>query len=151
MKETEFDVTMSRGALSLQQTQRNNIKKEIIQAIYEDMKELLEEEGYDVYITEYGPVIEVLNSKVEERVIRLDKVGICSGLISIQLDAVIKNLDTNPALDEEDYLHQLRQKELKKIEADKRKKEKTQRDAEVRAEKARRREETLARLERERD
>lgn len=170
MKTQEFDVVTSRGSLSLQQTQRNKIKAEILQAIYEDVKIALEEEGFNVCITSYGPVIEVHNEKVEENVFRMEyrnwlakgnsgdmkkflkeETVMASGFISIQLDAVMKNLDTNAELDEESYLHELEQKELRAKEKEKKKREKIERDAEIRAEKARRREEEMARLQRERE
>jgi hypothetical protein len=146
LQERDFTVVSSRGSLSLQQTQRNQAKAEILDAIYEDVKSALEDEGYDVYITSYGPVIEFLNPQVEEQVLRMDKDDLCSGFVSVQLDAVMKNLDTNGELDEESYLHDLEEKELRKAEKDKAKKNKTQRDAEVRAEKARQREEAIARI-----
>lgn len=151
LKEREFEVGTSRGSLALQQTQRNNAKAEILDAIYTDVKEALEAEGYDVYKTHYGPVIELLNPHVEKKVLRMDKEGICSGFIAIQLDAVMKNLDTNAELDEESYLHELEQKRLRKEERERAKRIKIERDAELRAEKARKREEEMARLQRERD
>lgn len=150
LKEIEKDslkVVSSRGSLSLQQTQRNETKAKILDAIYQDAKEFLEAEGYSVYMTGYGPVVEVLNSTVEKQVLDLDKEGMCSGFISIQLDAVMKNLDVNPAIDEQDYLHLKEQKELRAAEKERQKKQKTLRDAEIRAEKARRREEEMARIE----
>lgn len=151
LKEREFDVGTSRGSLALQQTQRNNAKAEILHSIYQDMKEALEPEGFDVYRTDYGPVIELLNPHVEKQVLRMDKEGLCSGFIAIQFDTVMKNLDTNAELDQESYLHELEQKLLRKEEAERKKRNKIERDAEIRAEKARRREEEIARLQRERD
>ena len=151
LKEREFDVGTSRGSLALQQTQRNTAKAEILEAIYADMKETLADEGFDVYRTHYGPVIELLNPHVEKQVLRMDKEGICSGFITIQLDAVMKNLDTNAELDEESFLHELEQKELRKKERENAKRKDIERHAELRAEKARRREEEMARLQRERD
>ena len=151
IKGTEYKVTTSRGSLALQQTQRNKTKEEIIDAIYQDLKEALVEAGYDVYRTEYGPVVEVLNPKVEKQVMRMDKENLCSGFISIQFDAIMKNLDINAELDEQSYLHEKEQKRLRAIEKENLKRKKIEHDAEVRAEKARRREEELARLQRERD
>lgn len=146
IEEMDLTVVNSRGSLSLQQTQRNQIKAQLLDAIYADMKEVLSEEGFEVFITSYGPVIEVLNSKVEDQVLKLDKDGLCSGLIPIQLDAVMKNLDVNAEFDEENYLHEKEQKELRAAERERAKQAKTQRDAEVRAEKARQREEAIARI-----
>ena len=146
LEERDLTVVSSRGSLSLQQTQRNQAKAELLDAIYADMKEALEELGYGVYVTSYGPVIEFLNEKVEEQVLKMDDEGLCSGFISVQLDAVMKNLDTNAQLDEESFLHDKEQKELRAAEREKLKRVKTERDAEIRAEKARQREEAIARV-----
>lgn len=146
MQKRQFKVTTSRGALSLQQTQRNQAKAEILEALYQDLKETLEEEGFNVYLTHYGPVIELLNNKVEDQVIRMDDEDICTGMISIQMDAVMKNLDTNPELDEADYFHEMEQKKLREQEKEKAKRKKIERDAEIRAEKKRQREEKLAKI-----
>jgi hypothetical protein len=146
LEERDLTVVSSRGSLSLQQTQRNEAKAEILDAIYLDVKESLEKNGYSVFMTGYGPVIEFLNDKVEEQVLKMDDTGLCSGFISVQLDAIMKNLDTNAEVDQEDYLHLKEQKELRAAEKERAKQAKTQRDAEIRAEKARLREETIARL-----
>lgn len=144
--ERDLDVVNSRGSLAIQQTQRNNLKTEVLNALHQDLIEHLEKEGFGVFITPYGPVIELLNSKVEEQVLKMDDDDLCSGFISIQLDAVMKNLDTNPEIDQESYLHDLEQKRLRAEERERAKRAKTQRDAEKRAEKARQREEAIARL-----
>lgn len=146
LEKRDFKVVVSRGSLSLQQTQRNQAKAEILDAIFQDAKEVLEKEGYGVYITNYGPVIEFLNPTVEEQVLKMDNENICSGFISIQLDAVMKNLDTSAEIDEQSYIHDLEQKELRRQEKERAKQEKTRRDAELRAEKARLREEAIARI-----
>ena len=151
LQEREFSVGTSRGSLALQQTQRNQAKAEILDALYADAKEALEEEGFNVYRTHYGPVVELLNPHVEKQVLRMDKEEICSGFITIQLDAIMKNLDTNAELDEKTFLHEEEQKELRRKEREEAKRKKIQHDAEVRAEKARRREKEMARLQRERD
>lgn len=144
--ERDLDVVSSRGSLAIQQTQRNSLKTEVLNALHQDLIEQLEKEGFGVFITPYGPVIELLNTKVEEQVIKMDDGDLCSGFISIQLDAVMKNLDTNPEIDEQSYLHDLEQKRLRAEEKERAKRAKTQRDAEKRAEKARQREEAIARL-----
>lgn len=145
IEEQNFKVVSSRGSLSLQQTQRNETKARLLEAIYDDVKDFLDEQGYTVYMTSYGPVIEVLNSGVESQVLDLDKT--CSGFIPIQLDAVMKNLDINAAVDEQDYLHLQEQKRLRAEEKERAKRAKTLRDAEIRAEKARMREAEMARIE----
>lgn len=146
IRERDLAVVNSRGSLALQQTQRNNLKAEILSAIHQDLIESLEEEGFGVFITAYGPVIELLNEKVEQQVLNMDKEDLCSGFISVQLDVVMKNLDTNPEIDQESFLHELEQKQLRAAERERAKLAKTQKDAERRAEKARQREEAIAKL-----
>lgn len=150
LEQREFDVVVSRGALALHQTQRNAAKAELIEAIYEDIKAALEPEGYQVYRTEYGPVLEFLNDVVESKIMKMTKKGeedVYSGFISVQFDAIMKNLDTNAEHDEIQYLEDLEQKRIRELEKQKSKLTKAQKDAETRAEKARRREEEIARIE----
>jgi len=146
LEERDLTVVTSRGSLSLQQTQRNQAKAELLEALYADLKEQLSKEGYSVYITAYGPVIEFNNAGVEDQIDKLDKDGLCTGFISVQIDAVMKNLDTDAGLDEENFLHERAEKEARKAERELAKQAKTERDAELRAEKARRREEEIAKL-----
>ena len=146
LKKRDFKVVVSRGSFSLHQTQRNQAKAELLEAIYSDLKVALENTEFEIYQTAYGPVLDFNNSSVEGQIEDLDDEGICSGHVSIQLDAVMKNLDTNPEIDEEAYLLDVREKEAKAAEKEKLKKAKTQQDAEIRAEKARRREEEIARI-----
>ena len=150
LEQRNFDVVVSRGTIALQQTQRNTAKAEIIKAIYTDIKAALEPEGYQVYETEYGPVIEFLNEKVDEKISHMTKKGeedLYTGFISIQIDAIMKNLDTNAAHDEIVYHQDLEQKRIKEEMKEKQKLQKSRKDAEIRAEKARRREEEITRIE----
>ena len=61
-----IDVVVSRGVLSLHQTQRNQMKAEIIEALYEDIKEAVEPEGYGIFKTQSGPILDFLNRGVEK-------------------------------------------------------------------------------------
>lgn len=149
LEEREFKVVVSRGTLALQQTERNRAKAEIIDALYKDIKEAIEPEGFQIYETSYGPVIEFLNEKVEDRVLAMSKPeekDTYTGFTSIQIDAIMKNLDTNGALDEVDHHHVLRQKEDREEARAKMIADKMKRDAEMRAEKARRREAEILRM-----
>lgn len=166
----EFEVATSRGVLALQQTQRNATKAKVLEAFYKDLQETLEEEGFNVYLTAYGPVIEVLNDKVMEDVYTkehqawlkdgnrgnkakwLKAIGDNrpSGQITIQMDSIMKNLDTNAELDAADFEHEKEQKRIREEEKAKKKRAKIERDAEARAEKNRLREEKLAKIERNR-
>lgn len=148
LKELEtrnFDVVNSRGSLALQQTQRNKAKAEIVEALFLDIKEALAEEGYMVYQTATGPILEFLNRGVEEQIAAKGGSDYCPGTISIQLDAVMKNLDIDGSIEEADYLAEAKAKAEKEAKREREKQAKIQRDAELRAEKTRRREEEIAR------
>lgn len=137
IKEKELQVGTSRGVLSIQQTQRNNEKAELMDAFYEGLNELANEMGVEVYTTKEGPVIEIQNESVEDQVGRMDRDDLCNGMISIQLDLKIKNLDYDAAEMEEQYLFDKREKEEKARAKAAEQQRKTERDAEMRAEKAR--------------
>jgi len=168
METQEFTVATSRGVLALQQTQRNDSKAKILKAFYQDMKEELGEAGFEVYETSYGPVIELYNEKVETDVYQKEyelwkKQGntgkmsafmsakrdvLPSGRVTIQADWIMKNLDTNASIDQSTYVMEVQQKEIRDKEKANSKRKKIERDAELRAEKARKREEAVARIER---
>jgi len=147
LEERELDVVVSRGVLSLHQTQRNQMKAEIIEALYEDIKEAVEPEGYGIFKTQSGPILDFLNRGVEKKIMGMlskEELEMYTGLISIQFDAIMKNLDTNGAYEENYYLQDLELKRIKAEEKEKAKKLKIQQNAEWRAENARKREEEMA-------
>lgn len=149
LEEREFNVVVSRGTLALHQTQRNQAKAEIIEALYEDIREAVEPEGYGVFKTQSGPILDFLNRGVEKRIMGMvnkDELEIYTGLVSIQFDAIMKNLDTNGAHEENCYIQELELKKIKEQEKEKAKKQKIQQNAEWRAESARKREEEMARI-----
>ena len=81
----------SRGALAIHQTQRNKAKAELIEALHLDLKEVFEEEGYKVYQTASGPILEILNENVDEQISKSgEDSDFYSGMISIQFDAIMK-------------------------------------------------------------
>lgn len=141
----EFDVVVSRGSLALHQTQRNKAKAELVEALSADLKEIMGEHGYNVYITSAGPILEFLNTHVEDQILSHKDGSGYTGMISIQLDAVMKNLDVNGESEELDYKISIRDKADKEKERQEIKDRKIQRDAEIRAEQNRRREEEMAR------
>ena len=60
-------------------------------------------------------MLEFLNEKVDEKISRMTKKGeedLYTGFISVQVDAIMKNLDTNASHDEVMYLEDLEQKTL---------------------------------------
>ena len=129
LEERELDVVVSRGALSLHQTQRNQLKAEIIEALYEDIKEAVEPEGYGIFKTKSGPILDFLNRGVEKRIMGMvnkEELEMYTGLVSIQFDAIMKNLDTNGAHEESCYIQDLELKRIKEEEKEKAKKHKIQ-------------------------
>lgn len=143
----EFDVVTSRGALAIHQTQRNKAKAELIEALYLDLKEVFEEEGYKVYQTASGPILEILNENVDEQISKSgEDSDFYTGMMSIQFDAIMKNLETDGSFEEENFLQDLAVKREKEALREANKLKKIQKDAEARAEKARRREEEILKL-----
>lgn len=143
----EFDVVTSRGALAIHQTQRNKAKAELIEALHLDLKEVFEEEGYKVYQTASGPILEILNENVDEQIAKSgEDSDFYSGMISIQFDAIMKNLETDGSLEEQNFLQDLAVKREKEALREANKLKKIQKDAEARAEKARKREEEILKL-----
>lgn len=145
LESRKFDVVISRGSLALHQTQRNQAKSEIIEALYQDLKEALSAEGYSVYSTGSGPILEILNPDTEDQILDSEDGKSYSGFISIQFDAIMKNLETNGAAEEAEYLAEQETKKAKLMQKEQEKILKIQRDAELRAEKTRRREEEIVR------
>lgn len=142
----EFDVVTSRGSLAIHQTQRNKAKAELIDALYQDLNEVFEQEGYQVFQTSSGPILEISNAHVEDQIMNNEDGDNYSGFLSIQFDAIMKNLDTDGSIEQEDYLRDQEAKKEKEEIKEKAKMKKIEKDAEMRAEKARRREEEIARL-----
>jgi hypothetical protein len=139
LKERNFTVGTSKGSLAVQQTERNILKAELIQCLFKDLEEIGEAAECEVYITKDGPIIEVQNESIENQIDRLDQDGLCSGMLSLEFDIIIKNLDYDASIMQEEYFEDLKisaEKAAKVAEETERKK---MRDAEARAEKARQR------------
>ena len=148
VEKREIEVVRSRGALALQQTQRNALKNEIMKAFQAGLDELGEKAGVDFYETSDGIVMEIDNEYVRNRVRRMkdESDGESEGYISVEFNCKIKNLDYDAHI--EQYVFQLeREEKLRKAkEREKAKREKIKRDAETRAAQARIREHKLAEL-----
>lgn len=143
ISQRELDVATSRGVLAIQQTQRNGIKAELVQAFYKDLKAFADKYGFEAYITKEGPILEILNPSVEDKVERMDEEDICTGMIAIEFDLKIKNLDFDGSLNEVEYLEELEQERIEEEKKAAEKKAKIEKDASIRAEKARIREAKL--------
>ncbi len=149
LEDAHFDVVRNRGSLSLQQTQRNTKKAELMEAFQEFLREFAEENGLMFYMTTEGPVIAVENEEVAKKCRREAKAETEKDLpffISLGFEFKFKNLDFNVYEQEADYYADLAEKNEKKLKKEKSKAEKIKKDAEMYAEKERQRQERIAKL-----
>lgn len=148
IEEREIDVVRSRGALALQQTQRNALKNEIMEAFRLGLEELGDKAGVDFYETSDGIIMEIDNEHVRKRVSRMkdESDGDSEGYISIEFNCKIKNLDYDAEIEEFIFQEERAEKEAKAAQREKEKREKIKRDAETRAAQARIRERKMAEL-----
>ena len=90
LKDRQFKITIDKnGKSKLQQTQRNNLKAEILTALMEDIKAVYPEL---IFRTEEGIVLEIANDCVADN---LDGESLGSGAITIAIDLKVKDLDSN--------------------------------------------------------
>lgn len=143
LKEKELEVGTSRGVLSVQQTQRNVEKAILVEAFYESLKELAEKMGVEIYITKEGIIIEIQNESVERQVASKDKDDLCSGMLSIEIDLKVKNLDYDAMAMQAEYIFKKEEAEEKARSKEAEKNRKIARDAEARAEKRRQKEKKM--------
>lgn len=87
LKSVPFEIKMLRGSLSLEQTKRNNMRRELVEGFVETLKTLFENnEGVNVYETAEGIAIEVENDSVIASESH-------SGFITLLLDLSVQNLE----------------------------------------------------------
>ena len=148
IEQREIEVVRSRGALALQQTQRNLLKNEIMEAFQMGLEELGDKAGVDFYETGDGIIMEIDNEHVKKRVSRMkdQSDGDSEGYISIEFNCKIKNLDYDAEVEEFIFQEERAEKAEKEKSREKAKQEKIRRDAESRAAHARNRERKLAAL-----
>ena len=148
IEKREIEVVRSRGALALQQTQRNALKNEIMEAFQTGLEELGDEVGIDFYETSDGIIMEIDNEYVRKRVSRMkdESDGDSEGFISIEFNCKIKNLDYDAEVEEFIFQEERAEKLEKEKAREKAKQAKIKRDAENRAVQARARERKMAEL-----
>jgi hypothetical protein len=144
LKEREFVVGTSKGSLAVQQTERNLVKAEIISALFKDLQDIGEAAECEVYITRDGPIIEIQNESIERQIERLDEDDLCTGMLSLEFDVIIKNLDYDASISQEEYLDDLRNAAEKAAKLAEETEKKKLKDAEARAEKSRLRQAKLS-------
>ena len=148
IEKREIEVVRSRGALALQQTQRNALKNEIMEAFQAGLEELGDKTGIDFYETSDGIIMEIDNEYVRKRVSRMkdESDGDSEGFISIEFNCKIKNLDYDAEVEEFIFETERADKLEKEKAREKAKQAKIRRDAENRAMQARHRERKMAEL-----
>ena len=148
IEQREIEVVRSRGALALQQTQRNALKNEIMKAFQMGLEELGDKVGIDFYETSEGIIMEIDNEYVKKRVSRMkdQSDGDSEGYISIEFNCKIKNLDYDAETEEFIFQEEREERVEKEKAREKSKQAKIKRDAENRAAQARHRERKMAEL-----
>jgi hypothetical protein len=121
LKTRDFKITTNnKGVEQLQQTQRNNLKSELVGALFNDIAS-----KYDyAYRVKDGIMLEIANDSVADNI----KNEIGSGAISITIDIKVNDLETNAENEKEDYEISVAEKLEKKAKAEKSKAEKIARD-----------------------
>lgn len=64
LKTIPFEIKMLRGALSLEQTKRNNMRRDLVEGLGNFLKNIFENTSINTYETREGIVLEVPNDSV---------------------------------------------------------------------------------------
>jgi hypothetical protein len=121
LKNRELKITTNnKGVEQLQQTQRNNLKAELVNALFNDIAS-----KYDyTFRVKDGIMLEIANDSVADNI----KNDIGSGAISVTIDIKINDLETNAESEKESYDISVAEKLEKKAKAEKSKADKIARD-----------------------
>ena len=124
-----FDVTTtSAGTSQVQQTQRNALKAEMVNALAESLATLLADTDLVTRRFDGGVGIEIPNASIA------DALG--SGALTIALDIKVMSLDTDLAFEGDEYDTKQAEKRAKAEEQARKRAEKIERDKAKRAERA---------------
>lgn len=114
MKQTNYNTSEARGVPVIQQTERNKVRRGLVNALAGTLKTLLtdEENGNvaNVYLTSEGVAIEVENESV-------GKVEGNNGFVSFIVDIKMKDLLYDAMTEEEAYATDIAEKEAKAKQA----------------------------------
>ena len=124
IEERKLLVTNGKKGEQIQQTQRNAMKKEILEALFEDIKSEYDFVYHSNGEDEKGILLEIANQSIANQVTNEDG----SGAITIALDVKILGLKSDAELSEELYQHSLEVAREKKKEAEAKKAAKIARD-----------------------
>ena len=86
LKTVPFEIKMLRGSMNLNQTQRNQMRRELIESFVKFLQEIFEPQGINVYNTPDGIAFEVENKSVLE-----NKVG--NGFITFLWNLTVTSLE----------------------------------------------------------
>lgn len=121
IKDRKFKITTtSKGVEQLQQTERNALKAELVNALFKDLKSA---HPY-TYRVKDGIMLEIENGSVADGI--SNELG--SGAITITIDIKVNDLETNAETACEDYRIEVTEKAEKKAEQAKKKADKIARD-----------------------
>ena len=121
LKTRDFKITTNnKGVEQLQQTQRNNLKAELVNALFQDIASKYEY----AYRVKDGIMLEIANDSVADKI----KNESGSGAISVVIDIKVNDLETNADTESESYKVEQAEKLEKKAKAEKSKAEKIARD-----------------------
>ena len=121
LKSRDFKITTNnKGVEQLQQTQRNTLKAELVNALMQDIAS-----KYDfTFRVKDGIMLELANDSVADKI----KNELGSGAISVVIDIKINDLETNADTESESYKVEQAEKLEKKAKAEKSKADKVARD-----------------------
>ena len=129
VKNETFTITKAKNGEKLQQTQSNNLKRRILNAIAQDIADSV---SPYIYRAEKGFMLEIENPSVADGI---DIDGGGSGAITVLIDCVIKGLDCNAQFEGECYAEKQAEKLAQQQAKAKAKAEKIERDKVARAKK----------------
>ena len=123
----QFRLSQTKNGTQIHQTDRNNYKKELMQALKQDLSD-----NYDyVYESADGILLEIANDVVADGVDNAD----ASGAITIAIDIKVLGLEHNAEAESDYYSEQMQAKAEKKAEKLASKKAKIERDKATRKKK----------------
>lgn len=120
LQDQTFRITETTRGEAIQQTERNKLKADILNAIFDDIRDTYEY----VFRSEEGILLEIANQSIADK-LQSDE---GSGAITVCFDLKVKNLDCNAETESADYMRKLEEKRQKEAEAAKKKAEKIARD-----------------------
>lgn len=98
LQSMDFDISESRGAPVLEQTKKNNVRRELLDGLRTTLEELFGGGTIaNVYNVKEGVAVEVENDAVYK------KVASGNGMISFIIDIKFKNLEYDACNDADDY------------------------------------------------